>query len=443
MRTKTFILTLFLAGLVATSGFAQDKPWSLDDCINYALEHNIQVKKANLSTTRSLVLTNQAKSNRLPAVSANVRQNFGLSKELDTKTGEYGALNGSNSTNYSVNSSVSIFNGFKLQNTIKQNELNLASSKLYTETVKESVGLNILNAFLQVIYSGERVKNAQKQIEATTEQLALAKERLDLSAISRSDYLQIESELASEKLTLANSVSQFSMAKISLMQLMELPVTESFTVVSPDIDELLKPDETLTAASIYEQAIKIKPQIKSAELTTESAKLDTEIAKANLLPSLSIDAGLSTGYSSRNTNFNYVSQLNNGINPTLGLSLSIPIFQKNQVKSNIAVAQIGVDDAKLDELNTRNQLRKEIEQACADAISAKTEYEASTGQLRATNESYSVSTEKFKLGLLNSVDFLFEKTKLITAESQLLQAKFNLVFSKKIIDFYKGVPLTL
>jgi len=443
MRTQPFILTIILALLMVTNSFAQGKSWGLDDCINYALEHNIQVQKANLSTNRNLVLTEQAKSNRLPSLSASVRQNFSWSKDLDTQTGEYGDLSQSNSTSYSVNSSVILFNGFKLQNTIKQNELNKESSKLYAETVKESVGLNILNAFLQVIYTDEQVKNAEKQVEATTSQLALAKERLDLSAISRSDYLQIESELASEKLTLANAQSQFKMAKVNLMQLMELPVDDNFAVVSPNINELIKLNETLSASAVYEQAFKIKPQIKNAALTTKSTQLDTEIAKAGLLPTLSMDAGLSTGYSSKYSSVNYGSQLDGAINPTVGLSLSIPIFQKNQVKSNITIAQIAVDDAKLDELDTKNQLRKEIEQACADAQSAKIEYEASFDQLKSTSESYSVATEKYNLGSMNSVDFLFEKTKLIKAESQLLQSKFNMVFSNKIIDFYKGVPLAL
>jgi len=429
--------------IALTNGWAQGKQWSLDDCIGYALEHNIQIQKAGLNNDRNEVLTNQAKSNRLPSVNASVRENVGWSKSLNVQTNKYDNLSGSNSTNYSVNSSVMLYNGFKLQNSIKQSGLNLESGKLYAESVRESVQLNILNAFLQVIYADEQVKNAQKQIEATTEQLSLAKERLELNAISRSDYLQIQSELASEKLTLANANSQFSMAKVNLMQLMELPVANDFSVVSPNIEALLQNTQLPVAKDIYEAALKFKPQIKSAELTTESAKLDIEIAKADLLPSVSMDAGLGTGYSSLKSGFDYPTQLNNSINPTLGLSLSIPIFQKNQVKSNIQISKIGVSDAQLDELNTRNQLRKEIEQACVDAVSAQTEYEASIEQHQSTKESYEVSSEKFKQGMLNAVDFLFEKTKLITTESQLLQSKYNLVFSNKILDFYKGVPLKL
>jgi outer membrane protein len=437
MRAQTFFLSIILASL-SISGIAQNKTWSLDECINHALENNIQVKQANLSAARSEVQASQSRDNRLPSVSASVRQNLNWSKSLDMQTNSYGNLSGSNSTNYSVSSSVTLFNGFRLQNAVKQSEINVEADKLYAETVKESVELNVMNAFLQVIYAEEQLKNAEKQLESTTEQLALAQARFELSAISRSDLLQIESQVASEKLTLVNAQKQLSMSKVNLQQLMELPVSDTFAVVSPNIDALIKLDASLTAAAIYETALKLKPQIGEAKLNIQSAEMDTKIAQAAALPSLSMDAGIGTGYSSLNSNFNYANQLNNSISPSVGLTLSIPIFQKNQVKNNVALAKIGVDNATLSELNTRNQLRKEIEQAYTDAVSAQTQYEASIDQLKATSESYKVAEEKFKLGALNSVDFLFEKTKLISAESQLLQSKFNLVFSNKIVDFYNN-----
>lgn len=437
MKAQTLFLSIILASLSIT-GLAQNKTWSLDECINHALENNIQVKQANLSAARSEVQASQSRDNRLPSVSASVRQNLGWSKSLDTQTNSYSNFSGLNSTNYSVSSNVTLFNGFRLQNALKQSEINVEADKLYAETVKESVELNVMNAFLQIVYTEEQVKNAEKQLESTTEQLALAQARFNLNAISRSDLLQIESQLASEKLTLVNAQKQLTMSKVNLQQLMELPVSETFTVVSPNMDALLQPDVSLSAAEIYETALALKPQIGEAKLNIQSAEFDTKIAQAAALPSLSMDAGIGTGYSSLNSNFNYANQLNNSVSPSVGLTLSIPIFQKNQVKNNVALAKIGVDNATLSELNTRNQLRKEIEQAYTDAVSAQTQYKASIEQLNATSESYKVAEEKFKLGALNSVDFLFEKTKLIGAESQLLQSKFNLVFSNKIIDFYIG-----
>jgi len=156
-----------------------------------------------------------------------------------------------------------------------------------------------------------------------------------------------------------------------------------------------------------------------------------------------MNGGLSSGFSSLTTNSNYTTQLNDKINPSLGLSLSIPIFQKKQIKTNVGIASINVDNAELDVVNTKNQLRKEIEQACVDVVSAQEQYNASLEQKQSTQESYDVTNEKFNVGLLNSVDFLVQKTNLITSESKLLQSKYNLIFTLKVLDYYKGIPLTL
>jgi len=444
---QTINKSLLIAGfLIAFSGFtvqAQNKTWTLQECINYALSKNIQIQKADLSNDRNQLYSNQAEANRLPSVNASVRENLNWYKGFDSSTGTYGSSSGSNSTSYSLSSSVVLFNGQKLTNRIKQAGLDLESSIYYSESVKESVGLNILNAYLQVLYAIENVSNAEKQIESTTEQLALAKERMDLGVISMSDYLQIKSELASEKSTLASAQSQLSINKVTLMQLMDLPVNPNFAISSPNLDSLLIESDQPDAQEIYNLALGIKPEIKNAELTKESAMLDVQIAKADYLPSLSMDAGLSSGYSSLTTGSGYTSQLKDKINPAVGLSLSIPIFQKKQIKTNVALANISVSDAELDETNTKNQLRKVIEQACVDVVSAKTQYAASLEQNQSSQESYDVVTEKYRLGLLNSVDFLVQKTNLIASESKLLQSKFNVIFSYKILDFYKGIPLTL
>jgi len=444
---KTIQTSLFTACLLMIfSGIdcqAQNKTWKLEECINYALDKNIQVKKSNLTSDQDQLNSSQAKSNRLPSVNASVSENFNWYKGFDSQTGQYGSSNGSNSTNLGINTNISLYNGDKLNTRIKQAELNFESSKYYSESVKESVGLNILNAYLQVLYSYENVKNAEKQIESTTEQLALAKERLDLGVISSSDYLQIKSELASEKSTLATAQSQLAIDNVTLEQLMELPVDPNFAISSPNLESLLVEFVQPNAQEIYNLALGIKPEIKNIELTKESTALNVKIAKADYMPSISANAGLSTGYSSLNTGSDFNTQLSDKVNPSVGLTLSIPIFQKKQVKTNVGIANIAVTNAELDVVNTKNQLRKEIEQACVNVVSAKSQYTASLEQNQSSQESYDVTNEKFKVGLLNSVDFLVQKTSLITSESKLLQSKFNLIFSYKVLDFYKGVPLTL
>lgn len=417
----------------------QDSVWTLQKCIDHAFSQNIQIRKSEISNQRFGLYAEQAKAQRLPSVNASLNQNFNWSKSSATGTSGYSGTNGSN---YSVNTGVTIYNASRISNQIKQADLEIEGGRYSLETTKESISLSILNAYLQVLYAEEQVKNSQKQIESTDGELNLAGERLALQSISVSDYAQVKSQLASEKLTLANSGSQLSIAKINLMQLMELPVNENFNIAHPDMQESLNQSRIPDVISVYETALALKPQIKNAAVNKQIAGLDEKIAKASYFPVLSASAGLSSGYSSKGTDA-YFNQLNNGLSPAAGFSLSIPIFQKKQVKTSVGVAKLGYQDAELSETDTKNQLRKSIEQACLDVTSAQIEYEASIEKFKATRESSALSDEKFKQGIINSVDYLVTKTNLIVAESQLLQSKYNLIFSYKILDFYMGIPLSL
>jgi outer membrane protein len=434
------ILVIWVAGATAW-GQTKDTVWTLPKCIDYAMQKNLSIQEKVFSNEINRVNADQAKASRFPSLNASVSQNFGWSKQLDMYN-EYGSLTGSNGTNYSINSSVKLYNGFRIHNSIKQAEISYKAGGLDVDAMKEAISLSVMDAYLQVLYSEEQVKNSQKQIESTSEQLNLSDERLKLGAIAKSDYLQVKSELANENLTLANALNQLAINRLSLMQLMELTVTDSFAIQHPDLSIPQNLNPGLKADSIYNIALGIKPQIKSSALNKQIAYLDVSIAKAGYQPTLSLSGGLSSGYQS-GMGLAYDYQVKNKINPTVGLSLSIPIYQNKQVRSNVAIAKIGTSNAELQEMNTKNQLRKSIEQACVNVKSAVIKYQASSEKFNSAQESYNVVQEKFIQGLLNSVDYLIQKTNLITAESELLQAKYNLVFSKKILDFYTGIPLSL
>jgi len=440
MRKSILILLIVILSAKNGNLFAQqDSVWILSKCIDYAFNRNIQIRRSEISNQRSGLYSEQAKAQRTPSLSGSFSENFTWSK--NPLTGQ-AALTGASGSNFSINSGVTLYNASKINNQIKQAGLEIEAGKYSLETTKESISLNILNAYLQVLYAEEQVKNSRKQIESTTGQLNLAGERLSLKNISISDYAQVKSQLASEKLTLANSESQLSIAKINLMQLMELPVQENFIIAHPDIEESLNQRRLPDVMLIYETALAIKPQVKNAEVNKQIAGLDEKIAKAAYFPVLSANAGISAGYSSTATD-PYFSQLNSGLRPAAGFSLSIPIYQKKQVKTSVAVAKLGYQDAELSETDTKNQLRKNIEQACLDVFSAQIEYEASVEKYKATQESSALSDEKFRQGIINSVDYLVTKTNMIVSESQLLQSKYNLIFSYKILDFYMGIPLAL
>ncbi len=438
MKRAILLITIILASAGNVFPSLQDNSWTLEKCIEYALEQNIQVRKGSLNIEKLDLYSEQSRAQRLPSVNGSVSHNFNWTNSEASGSG----LSSSNGSNITLNAGVTLFNASRISNQIKQSELELESGKLTLETTKESISLSILNAFLQVLYSEEQVKNSGKQIEATESQLSLAEERLLLKAISQSDYAQVRSQLASEKLTLANARSQLAIAKVNLMQLMELPVDDSFSVADPDLSGVLNLNSIPDVGSVYETALGIKPQIKNAGINIEISALGSRIAKAGYFPTITASAGLGSNYSNRGSD-TYFGQLGDGLTPSAGFTLSIPVFQKKQVSTGVAIAEAEYRDAELSELNTRNELRKSIEQACLDVSSAQVEYEASLESYNATLESSLLSDEKFSQGMLNSVDYLVSKTNLIVAESKLLQSKYNLVFSYKILDFYNGIPLTL
>jgi outer membrane protein len=438
---KTAFLLVFLNFILSVPQMLaqQGKTWTLQQCIEYALNQNIQVRKSDLTNQSLRYYAEEAKAQRFPSVNAGITESFSWSKDI---TGATSGYSGENGTNYQVNSAVNLFNANKTNNLIKQAELNIEGGEYSLETTRESISLSILDAFLQVLYAEEQVKNSEKQMESTTSQLNLASERLNLQVISQADYAQVKSQLATEKLNLANAQSQLAIAKVNLEQLMELPVTDDFAIEHPDLDVSLNQIRTPKVSAVFDTALAIKPQIKYAAINKQVAALDEKIAKAGYFPGLSAAVGLSSNYSGIAGNA-YFNQLTNGIKPSISFSLNIPIYQRKGVKTSIAIAKIGFQNAELTETDTKNQLRKNIEQACQDVTSAQIKYEANQENYAATREAAALSDEKFKQGIINSVDYLVSKTNLIVAESQLLQAKYNLIFSYKILDFYVGIPLSL
>jgi outer membrane protein len=439
-RLSTLITVCFL-GMLSGVTSGQGKPWSVDECIQYALEKNIQVQKARVSNSINEENLKLAKSAWYPSVSGSARQNYGWSNVLNNATGST-VFTGNDLFSVSASSGITLYNGSRIHNNVKRSETEYEADQYNTEVIKETVSLNVLNAYLQVLYAEEQVKNSNEQINSLAEQLVLAEERLKLGAISNSDYLQVKSQLATEKQTLAIAQSNLSSSRISLMQLMEYPIASDFRIEHPNLDSLINQKRTPDPVEIYQTALAIKPEVKNAELTRKSSEISIDLAKSSYYPNISMTAGVSTSYVSSQKDSYSGSQLTNNISPTIGLSASIPIYSNREAKTNVAVAKLNTNTAELNEFNTKDVLRKEIEQACQDVISSQIEYEASAEAYNAVKESYDVASEKYFQGIMNSVDFLIQKTSFITAESSLLQAKYRLIFSYKVLDFYTGLPLT-
>lgn len=418
---------------------AQEEPFSLEACINYAWENSTQISRANNSVGIQNAYLEKSKAARGPNLYLNGGQTLSAGKNYQYSESQ-GSWTNNNSSNLSLSlgSEITLYNGAKLKNTIAQSKVNLAAAEIDIQTQKELISLNVLSAYIDALLATENVTNYEAQLNSIEKQLELAEARKSAGVITISDFLNIKSQYASDKASLISAKNSLRINLVALMQLMNMPLNDSFSIQEPNVDELIQNISEADANSIYNIALGIQPNIKSAELNLESAEIDTKIVKADALPQLSLGGSVGTGYNSSMDNVNFGEQFSNQVNPSVGLSLSVPIYQRKKVKTNLAIANIQTQNEELNLIDLKNDLRKYIEQACIDAETASSNYLALQEQYSAENESYQLSVEMFTQGMINSVDFLTSKNNLVTAENKLTQAKYNVLLQNKIIDYYKG-----
>lgn len=418
---------------------AQDQSFSLEECITYAWENSTEISRANNNVDIQNAYLVQSKAERGPDLYFKANQTLNSTGSYAyNETGGSWSQNNSSNLSVALSSEISLYNGAKLKNTIIQRKMNLVASETDIQTQKELISLNVLTAYINALLANENVKNYEAQLKLTEKQLELSEARKLAGIISITDFLNIKSQYAADKATLTNAKNTLQINLVALMQLMNMPINNLFTIQKPDVDILIKGIPERDASSVYDVALGLQPVIKSAELSLESAQIDVKIAKADALPQLSLGGGIGTGYVSSMKNINLGEQFSNKVNPYIGLSLSIPIYQRKKVKTNVAIANIQTQNEELFLVDLKNDLRKYIEQACIDAQTANSNYLALQEQYNAEDESYQLSSEMFAQGMLNSIDFLTSKNNLVTAENKLTQAKYNVLLQNKIIDYYLG-----
>ncbi len=433
ISARTYISGVLL--LTAMAASAQDTVrWDLTQCINYALEHNLTVKQAELSRAASDVTYKQSRMNVLPSLSANGSYNIMRGNAIDPVTYDK-TTETSQSTSLGANASVQLFGGGQNYNQIKQNRLSLEKSELYIQEEKNSISLSIAEAYIQAIYSKENIKVAENNAATSQQQYDLAKARYERGAISRNSLADVQSQLASDQYNLISARNNLAQQILTLKQLLELEPGQEFDIVQPDIsaDSLIIPDKM----DIYNRACEIMPEIQSGNLAIEIAEMDVKLARGNYMPSLSLSAGINTRYSD-NSNGSMSSQFSDNVNENIGLNLNIPIFNKFSTRSRVQSAKIQVEQSQLNLTTTQKTLYKNIEQAWLNAISAQGELYASKLSRDASEEAYSLARQQFKLGALSTTELLNSQNTYLNAESQYLQKKFSCLLYYQLIQFYQG-----
>jgi len=445
---KKIILPIF--GLLAfTSSLYSQEPWTLERCIEYALANNIQVKLQELNVKVNEVNLLQSKMEALPTlnINGNHSYSFGLVTNYITNTKE--SLK-TQATSFSISTGMPIYNGFQVTNTRKQNQFDLKASVADVEKVKNNIALTIASLYLQILYQQELVEIARRQVELSKMQLERTKVLVSAGSLPEGNLYEVEALVASDELQLVNTQNQLNLSYLNLTQLLELKSPEGFQIakpVIPAVDSVKLMNENPT--QIFSTAEGIMPQIQSARYKLQSSEIGLKIAKGGLQPRLSLGANYNSGAQYRiqdNYDFTgdpFFTQIKNNASKSVGLSLSIPIFNGLSARSRVSTARIGLMNAQLALESERNALYKDIQQAYADAIAAEKKLQASLKSKTASEESFRYTQNKFNIGLVTALDFTTAKNKLAQAETDLLQAKYELIFKTKILEFYKGLPLKL
>ncbi len=435
-KTILFFALILFSGSAFPQTQTLPRQWDLQACIDYALANNIQVKTAEVNKNIAEVETKQTRAAFFPTVSASVGQNFGNYPFASSAAGTSSA---SGTGNYGINASWQIFDGGVRSANVKQADINDEIARLSIEESKNNIKLAIIQNYLQILYAGEAVKTFENALQLSAVQLESNRVKLSVGAVAKSDVSQWESQHASDNYQLTNARITLDNYKLKLKQLLELDALQTMDIApdTPSDEEVLAllPDRN----DIFSTAVKIMPQVKSGRLNTEYSQLSISKAKAGYLPKISLQAASATGNVYNNSNYSFGTQLKNNWNNTIGISVNIPIYSNREVKSAVEKARMSVETSKLNEISIYKELFANIETAYLNALNSQAQYLAAEEKVRSSQESYDVMDEQFRLGLKNTIELLTEKNTLISAQQELLQAKYTALMNRKILDYYQGI----
>lgn len=448
-RIGIFVFCFCTGGLRLLS--AQEKPqeWTLKNCIDYALTQNIQLKKSKIALESSQVDSKSARAKLFPSLSFGSTQQYintpfpeGNSLDNYVITGSKGSSKNSYTGNYSLRSSMTLYNGGKLRNNVKSSKLQEQVQQYSVEEEIDNIETSITESFLQILYAQESVKINEETVALSKLQCERGKALLEAGSISQSDYAQLESQYSSDKYQLVLSQTTLESNIQTLKQLLEMDMTETLSISTPNLEahDVLTP--LPGKEEVYQSALNFIPSIQSGKLGIDIAKLEHKNAKAGYYPTLDLSASVGTGHIS-GSDSNFGQQMKNKLNESIGLTLSVPIFSNRENKSAVEKAKLQISEAELEYLNAQKELQKTIEDIYLNAPSSQAQYAAAIEQVRASKTSYNLAQEQFNLGMKNTVELLTEKNNFLSAQQEMLQAKYMAILNAQLLRFYQGKEITL
>lgn len=416
-------------------------PWSLADCINHALEHNITVKQKEITVAQREVDLNTAESRRLPTVSGSAGENFSFGRGITTDN-TYAKGNIS-STSFSAGARMPIFQGFDINKGIEMGKLNLAAAMTDLEKARDDIRVAVAKAYVQILYDQELLQVAENQV-AVDEMLCKRIEAMKESGMaSTAEVAAQQSTYAQSKLSATQAENALKLSILDLTQLLELQSPEGFSIVIPS-DDALGQRLLPSPESVYADAVREKAVIQAEDIRLDYAKVNIEKAKSAYYPTLSLSGGLDTRYykSSNQPAEAFGTQLKNNMSPYVGLSLNIPIFQGFQTRNAVRNAKLNFQNQELQLESVKKSLYKEIQQVYYNAVAAQAQLESSREAAASAEKSLTLTREKYENGKANVTEYNESRNRYLKAESDYLQARYKSVFQAKLLDFYKGAVLT-
>ena len=473
MKKLALILTLFVltASYALANQIDSSKTWSLQMCVDYALENNLSIRQSAKQVEIQENNYIQSKYARLPNLNASSNLNFNVGRSIDpfTNTFENQTIA---SNSIGLSSSVTVYSGNRIHNTIQANEASYQAAMQGYEVLKNQISLQVVLAYLQIVQAEENLKTAESQLELSVSQLERTRKLLEAGTIDQGALYSMEAQVANDRVNKVNAQNQVQLGYNSILNLLQIPIDMEFEIQVEEINKLPEmPTESLQ--QIYEQALIFLPEVQQGEYQLSQAGHNEKVARSAYYPSIVAFGNLSTVYSESarqgTGNFQiqpigflndgsqtpvyslfpeyqsvpYSDQLNDNFGITFGASLSVPIFNNMRTSTSVQNAQINSEIAQLQYENILTTLRSEVTTAYTNLLAAKSRYDAAVSNEDAQRLNYEYAQKRFNAGLLNSVDLLNAKNLWFQSQNQLLNAKYEYVFRNLLIQYYLGNPLKL
>ena len=419
------------------------KQWTLPECIDYAIEHNISLKQRENTRRQNEVSLNTAKNSRLPDLNAGVSESLGFGRSLGMDN-TYSKNNTSN-TSFQISTSVPLLTGNRIPNTIKLNQLNLEASTADLEKARNDIRTQIAQQYIQIVYDTEILAVAKRQIGIDSLQLYRLQEMERNGKATLTEVLQQKSTMEQSRLTATQAENTYRLDLLALSQLLELPSPEGFSIVIPTLPSNSGSLINVNPEIIYQEAIAVKPEVQAEQLRLKASDANILIAKSAKYPTLSFNAGLGTNYyKTLNGNYkqdSFGSQIKNNFSQSLGLQLNVPIFNRYATRNSIKSASIDKENQQLALDNVKKTLYKEIQQVYYNTIAAEAKYKSSLQAEVTSKDAFNLTQAKYENGKATITEFNESKNNMMKAESDLVQARYQLIYLKALIDFYRGKEL--